>query len=817
MSNQTNQAPQSINPTDWKQFYIDLQNKGKVPNAATMDISANTAIFRDNYLNLSEVKENIRKSGKTPIMTTLYTDVLEIPEHTNWLLQSQALIVYARRVEVKGKSSILLDMSQSKTAQVIFFAREMTGRLEVMVSESSTQQPTPFHFDQSNVTPGISVAYKDNQAISRALDFSHGFGFQKPKDQDAYLRNAFIYASLLYDQNEALALSILLWVKAWSAQSTALADLFYRSTSLATLLNAQINAASNGAKFVPYLTSDVYTDLAGAFANYVGKYEQDYQTLNTQKVLTEENIALAKTMTKNAASEVDYVQALLKQAQTNYQNAVAAATKAEKNFKAQKLAVKLVAIDFQKVGLPEYISHEIVKAVFSLAGAIMSFTAAIGAMAIGDGSAAPGAAKKAIDGAKAVGDAAAEGKELAKSMQNLKDFLEGLDKIFELALAVHEVSENIKDANEQMEAIQAMEDTNNGLDISAANMWAIYKLQVGNVLAVPIKKEIEFASDYKEAIDILVVYGQAFSASRLAVIKASQEVSAIKFQLHFAKQKEANLEALVNELEAGKAPVLSMMQEFYQRYIDGKSNLFTALKNYQASYFYWALKESNVQARIVDPVSDLSAGIQSITRIAMDKASALKEFDPPPQQMENMHFTMSDPQVIEELRRTGEATWTLPLDDPEFLGLNRVRLDTIRVWLEGLVPGENGSVFMTISTTGNYLDHYKNEDYQFNTKLLNRTFKYRIADTGGNPDWHFDNGKLGFVQIDGAVNQEVAYAYFKPTPFSEWKISLRTNSPGMDYSKLSKITMYFAGSAIGTTAALRNFLLLRMTAPLVLR
>jgi hypothetical protein len=143
------------------------------------------------------------------------------------------------------------------------------------------------------------------------------------------------------------------------------------------------------------------------------------------------------------------------------------------------------------------------------------------------------------------------------------------------------------------------------------------------------------------------------------------------------------------------------------------------------------------------------------------------------------------------------------MDDPEFEGLNRVRLSTIRVWLEGIsLKPHSDSVYINITTAGNYLDRYNSQNYQFSSKELKRAFKYRIADKGQNPDWKFDNDTFGFVQIDGSVDKEVAYAYFQPTPFSEWSISLTSNNTGVDFSKVSKITMYFEGSAIGSTKSM---------------
>jgi len=809
----TTYNPQAPGSVDWSGLYAGLQSAGNVPDAALASIDANRAIFRGMYQDLSVIQESIRQSGCHPALVTIYADVLAVPDLSGWLLQGSGLVIFARRIEVSGNATVTLDYRAGDSAQLAVFAAEMAGALAVTAVTAGAKQPAQFSITQGNVCPGVSVNARNGTPALQPLALAQGMAFHLPGDMLLYLSNSFIFGTLLYDQQPAIAVAIFSWIKGWAAQSGQLQELFYRSTSLATLLKAQLNAKANGARFVPDLTAQVYTTLSSAFAAYAATYQGNYMQLSTQSQLTAENIALAKTMVANAQSEIDYVTALLQQANANYDNAVAAAAKAEANFNEQKIAVSGVQADFQQIGIPEYEREQIIKAVFTLVTSVVGFGASVAAMAVGDEAAAPAAAEEAVDTVEGVAEAAEAGSEIAKTaselgdaMAKLKKLVEVLKKVYELAQAVKEVAGNLSTAQSQTDVIQKMQDATGGADLSAADGWAIYKLQADNVLQDPIDKGIGYASAYKEALDILVIYGQSLAAAQLAVIKTGQQAAAITFQLHYAQQKQGNLQQLVGQLKAGETLDLGLMQQFYQKYLDGKSLLFTALKNYQASYFYWALQASSVQPKIVDPVTDLNAGIQDITAIAMDSANAEAHFAAnPPQLMKNMLFTITDPGVLQRLCSTGETTWTLPLSDAEFAGLDRVRLSTVRVWLEGAVPGPgNESVYVAITTAGNYLDRYQNANYQFNSKPLGRAFKYTMAKPGAqDPDWTFGNGMFGFVQIDGAVDHEVAYAYFEPTPFSEWSISLLKNNGGLDYSKITKITMYFAGSAIGSTAEAR--------------
>lgn len=820
MSN-TNQLNQSTEETvDWSTFYKDLEEKGHVPNASKAFITKNNAIFRGMYLNFADIKEQIRTSGVTPLMTTIYADVLVIPPFTNWLLESSALIIFARRIEIQESSNIMLNYEHTSTAQFVLYATEMIGTLTVSAVKKSDEAPTIFNITQDTLKPGIRVSNQNNTPACQSISLKQGIGFQIADDMLLYLNNSFIFGSLLYDQNATLAISIFLWVKGWAAQSSDMAELFYRSSSIATLLTSQVNAEKNGAKFVPYLTSDIYVNLSDKFASAAAKYESDYMTLSTQVVLTEQNIVMAKTMVANTDSEIEYVNALLTQANENYANAEMAARKAQSNFTKQERATNMIAIDFEQIGIPDYEREAILKGIVDLVKALVTFGGAIALMAVGDEAAAPAAAEGAVAGVEAVASAAQTGAEvakladdLAKTMKELKKLVEALQKVYELSKAIKEVADNISSAQDQMSVIQEMKDTTDGADLSATDGWAIFKIQADNSMANAVELGIGYAKSYQEALDILVIYGQSLSAAQLAVIKAGQDVATITFQLHYTEEKKANLQKLVDDLEVGEAPLLIMMQQFYQKYLDSKSSLFSALKSYEGSYFYWALKQSSVQPKIIDPVDDLNAGIQDITKIAMDQATALEQFNPPPQTMSNMLFEITDEETLSSLQTTGIASWILPLEDKEFSGLDRVRLDNIRIWLEGTsFEGNDESVYITLTNTGNYLDRYKNDNYQFNSKLLTRTFKYRVSKGNTGASWQFDNGTYGIVQIDGAVDQEVAYAYFRPTPFSEWTISLRSYNSTLDYSKVSKITMYFAGSAIGTSESSKRRLVTKHAA-----
>lgn len=793
--------------TDWATLYQTLATQGNVPNAASQVIDQNHAVFQAMYLDLGVVANTLLTSGFTPPLVTIYADVLNVPDGLNYLLQNSVLVINARRIEAGAEPRINIDYRTSTTASLLVYSIEMIGTISVVaaVEDGGSVKPYPFTITAPQPGGGIQFLLDNGVPTQTPRTWAQGMATTPPQIFQDALMASFIFGSLLYDQQPPLALSIFTWVKNWSSASPTLLGSFLRCSSLVTLLNAQINAQQNGAAFVPYLTGTIYTDLAKAFVSQAQDYETNYLTLSTQQTIDDNAIKLAKTLLANQALQSDYVTKLLAQAQSNYDNAVAAVNAAQTNFAQAQHNVQTIQIEFQQIGIPEWEREQILKAIISLATAIVTFGVGIAGMLVGDEAAGAASAGAAVDGAKAVEAAAKAGSDIAKMakqladvMKQLKKIIEGLKKVYELSMAVVEASKNIQKAESSAAKMQAIDTSTDGVDLSATYEWQVYQLNADAAMAGPISQGVEYAGDLKLAIDAVAIYGQALAAAQLAAINAGQAYAKVQLQLALSQAQQQQLQQYVDGLVAGEQPVLAMMQQFYQRYLDVKSSLFAALEGYQASYFYWALQPSSVNPRIIDPVSKISVGLSDLTAITLDQANALTRFSPPPQSMTQQQVIIDDPAVLSALKSTGSASWAIQLNNANFSGMDRVRLSLVRVWLESTpMPTADYEVQMAITNSGNYLDQFQGTPYQFTAQPLTRGFKYRVSKTNeGSYDRIMANGAYAYIEIDGAVDQEVSYAYFEPTPFSEWQIKLNKSTAALDLSGVTRIVMEFAGSAI---------------------
>lgn len=792
-----------VTSVDWVELYKYYQTEASCPDMAFHRVTPQQAVFRGLVVDLCNVKKIIAQSDITPNNISIYADVLIVSD-VSWVMDSSSVIIYARRVELSGKALVLFK-KKTRQSSFVVYSVEWAGEL-ILMTDSVSGETINLTADMVGKSPGIHIRYSEGKINVLPVDYKQGIGKRVDEHMEIYLTNLFIAASLLYSDYPFVAMSQLVWIKHWAAYPEGMEMLYYRSLTLSNQLQGEIDASMKSSRFIPYLTKAVYEKLADAFIKEIVRYENNYMHLFTLTTLTQENIEVVKTMVNVSKSEKDYIISLLKQATDNNKSAQEAVVMARANFNKQEKIVKFLAIDFEEQGIPQYQRQQIVKAVVSLVTSMAQFGAAIGSMVAGNpagGGAAANAAITTAEGiAKAAGttkDVASKAKRAAEMMKGLKELVDSLKGLYEFADKISLLVGDIQKAIKEIDVVDKMKTLTDASSLNATDAWDAYIIQIDNMMADPVSKGIEYASKYKEALDILAIYGKSLCKAELAVINTCQKMAAISFQLTYARQKEKELQKLVSELKAGQEMPLKIMQQLCQKYLDCKSLLFSALKSYQSSYFYWSFRESDIKPRISARINPLTADLHEMTQIAMDTQHAIEEFAPhPPQLLKNGVYEITDPVIIESLRKEGKTVWNIPLDAEELNGLERVRLDTIRVWIEGLeFTSKDKTVQIHLENTGNYVDRFKGKQYQFTSRPLQRGFEYEVTTKEKDSAHQFDNGTFGLVKLDGKVDQEVAYAYFQPTPFSEWTISLKNNNKStIDLSGIKKIIFWFEGTAI---------------------
>jgi hypothetical protein len=105
--------------------------------------------------------------------------------------------------------------------------------------------------------------------------------------------------------------------------------------------------------------------------------------------------------------------------------------------------------------------------------------------------------------------------------------------------------------------------------------------------------------------------------------------------------------------------------------------------------------------------------------------------------------------------------------------------------------GPKGTIYISICTNGHYYDRFGSNEYKFIGEQVKRSFQYSLDD---------QKTPHQKIQLDGDVAKQFENAYFKPTPFTTWIITLPDNkqNKGLDLTNLSQIRIEFVGSAVGS-------------------
>ncbi|HSS18781.1 MAG TPA: hypothetical protein VLL54_01655 [Pyrinomonadaceae bacterium] len=783
--------PTPATKTDWPSLFNGVQKAANIPDVSGVDRDQLSVTVRGMYVSLPDAVKQITAPAGTASGATvdipdgtvlqIYCDVLAIPANYNLTLDGTALFVAARRIEANTGAVISLNCHRTDISTVAIFAQEIQGQINALVMTSADEDAPGTSYVIDSVTPtGEQISKQGREAQDGIEDPQLGSG----SPFELSLVSIFQFATVVAATRPDIAKSMFQWIKQSTADLPAVSDLNAQSASMLVRLDTDVT-------FVPYLSQDIYKDAGDAFLGAAAAYEDQYNRFTDKTADINARLDLANLMLSGQTDSSTYVGKLIDLANDNLESARKAVDAAEAQFHSQQNRVDEAQVTFQS-GLAEWVYDKTVEAAFKICGAILEFGACIGEMAAtggasaASGGAGPGEAAKVAQSVEKASKAAGEASSaMEKAIKAIAKLTETLKKTYEIA---------VKLAEDQSLADTTKPDDSPGTDDSEGDpiaAWSVFKLHANEALRTAINSspEVPGAADYQVEIDTLVVYAQSLASSRLSYIKVSQDLVRLKLQQEMAEKQQARLENYVKELQASKAPNLAMTQMFFQRYVDMKRWLFLSMDDYAAAFKYWALREASPTPVLTSNVADFKRAMANATN---DYDQALASFSPPPQKAENLSCTIDDPRVLASLKETGQASWIIHLDDPTFVGMDRVRLTSVQVWLDGAqskTSAPNPVVTLQIENSGSYQDRRSGKEYRFTAAPLRRLFQYHL---GSNE-----------VIVPGTVADEQQFAYFAPTPFSEWSVDTSVShgseaslNQDINLSSVTAIRMEFEGSII---------------------
>ncbi|ERB66035.1 hypothetical protein N779_06845 [Vibrio coralliilyticus OCN008] len=379
-------------------------------------------------------------------------------------------------------------------------------------------------------------------------------------------------------------------------------------------------------------------------------------------------------------------------------------------------------------------------------------------------------------------------KNLVTNVKNVTGIIDSITKtVAGIASLTTEVKSTIK--------MQRISETMDSFDFAVPSLnesnlaWDLMIAEVRSNLRYADSLGIKGARVYLLELEKQVLLGKAINASQLNLVQEQAKLVDLLLTRKVTINQKERLNQLIANASDDSNALEKVEQELARVSLHFKRPMFVALSNYVAAYEYWALKDSDIKPSLNKTYLDYQFDLAAIEN---EYVNALNRFQPAPQDFNIDNFIVDDPEQISALVKTGEFNFNVPLEQSQFCAFDRVRLDKIRVFFEGENLPYGKQFNLSISNGGIYYDRFEREDFKFSANPLTRAFYYRLDDALSN--------QVSII-TDGALSDKFAYAYFEPTPFTNWNVALNNfdhnNADNNQYlNSVERLRVEFSGNGI---------------------
>lgn len=812
-------------PINWDELYSSGQIKQwGLPIAQFQD--PENGVFRDLLLNWSQLSDKTQSGDPIP-MWRICCDVLLLEQ--DMVLDIDA-IIYARTIILKNGASLILDLTgpDSEKPGLTIFASQ------VLDYDSGESCPLIIQGMRSESDiPGFAFSPSDRASgyvWPPGSDAPHAITSAKVDPAELiigeplrlFLMSEFQVATLLSTEEPELAIHQLKWIGEMGQANEDTQDLVSQALSLATSLTEKITRAKNSL-LVPQLDYSIYGSKAQACMDLLRARETAWSNLENQIHDEKQWAADAKASLDDRQIQFNLDQQLQAQAQKARDQALYA-----RNLGAQQVVYERAQIAYRKIdfdrGVEEWKKEMIKKEVIKMVLAVGDMAIQVGTIvAAGPEIAALPAIKTAADVVKTIADSTGKimeesgnseskaeepkddkdkSKKTAATKKKLKDSAKAIGKdgkgIVDAAMNIYDTVQKANElVNTSAATVEMADETTsqalssdylNGLDTvtGGSQEWDILTDQMDIIFKKLDDYKISGKEDLHHEINCLIIAGKAYGQAQLALAKANAELAEKKLRTSAAKKSILVFEKRYQELGAGITKDETIAALLYNKVLDSKRAVFLATEAYQRAFAYFSLVDKSglpALPKITDTIDDF---VRAVSMIAGD-VLAISSLDKPPQSMGKGRktgpaFLLNDDSVLNHMRTFGSITWELHYENTAFKDFSRIRLNCVRVFLEGVSC--NGKIEIQVATSGVYTDKVPDGG---TGSFVGKPMRFNFV---------YDGQDQNQIIFDGDIAERYEDDFFHPTPFSTWTIkAVGQDGSGLDFSTLTGIRIEFGGEA----------------------
>ncbi|PTP16296.1 hypothetical protein CWO27_04760 [Vibrio sp. 10N.286.51.C3] len=778
-------SPQAF-ASDWLELN-NLPNSTEYPTwvqSAYSDVDVLSRSTSDLHINLSDwiAEQNLYVTKPSKIV--VFADTIEVPENFNLVVNNQNILIFARKIVGQGAPTFVLGQ-QGAAASVTVIAGEIETPINVLA----------FQNDGSITRDALSAEDGDGTSVVLAGEHyrrttidSNITGQMKLATTPFtdIVNRSFDMAASLFDTNPELSLELINWIEQSLRHAGSvveddpiLSDLYLQTVAFKQF----ISFSTKESNYVPYLDKVLYQGKYEAYLNAMIAYQAQWDIIQDRSTVIEDKIEAAKLALDNIEDVLRAQDSIITQTQSNIDKIGDSLTEIDSQYKAQEL-VTLSARTTYLVGVENWKTQQELNAALAIFKAIAEIGSAVSGVFTGNLSGVNDLTEQLAKTPEAL--------DKAKNLvTNIKTVTGIIDSVTKTISGIAQLTADVKSTIKLHKISEAMD----GFDFNIPTLnesnlaWDLMITEIRSNLRLADSLGIKGARQYLVELEKQVLLGKAINTTQLNFAQEQAKLVDLLLTKNVTANQQQRLSDAIESYQVDSEGFDSIERELSRVLMHFKRPMYVALSNYVQAYEYWALKPSEITPSLNKSYLDYQFDLASIEN---EYVNALSSFQPAPQDFTIDNYTISSPEQLDSFATTGELNFTIPLGQAQLCSFDRVRLSTVRVFLEGENLPYGKQFNLGISSSGNYADRYQDQDYQFSSNPVARAFYYRLDDPTTNDV---------SIITDGAVANRFEYAYFQPTPFSTWNVTLNNydeaDQANNQYLKdVEQIRVEFLGSGI---------------------
>lgn len=742
------------------------------------------SLLRNYVLDLAEIEAALSSRNEPQAGLRVFSDVLRLGKSHAFSLPN--VFIHSRRIEIPAGATLEIqappEASSLECAIEIYAAEwalesEARGARLIIGGESL---PLSSLLNGGGISAriapdgSVSIKEKGKPAAGDATAGQLHLDFARRTAHDTVAQNA---------SDFTLPLAIADWLAKTGGAPLLQVD--------ANRFAAHLRSPQARAYPVPALRMDSYRQLATDTRDALKQVEDMRDSLFKCTLGLDRQKSDAQNLLDHHKAEKRKSLRVLKQVDENLQAAQSAQTQSQS--KVDDASAELDALEAAfREGVEKKKSELKRKAALGVCLAVIEIGGGIALACMGNPAGAAGAAAaagKAADATQKAAKTVSKIQRIAKYLSKIGSFLEAMHKIKKYLDMLISVYAAIKDPIAARAAAekagQTIPDDIDEPELMSAADWEEMLQTLDDLFEDALSAGISGAAEYKIGLKRFAIRGKDLVNANANLKRNIDESQRVLWDSIRIDEDIATVESFIAQLGDRSRPWFVLYMSYQALRDRLKYRLLHAIEDISNAYRYYALRDPLPPPSFSSNGATLAAALSDIQQELVDskdKRGAISTWKPQAIQIPKRGF--------EQFQTRQALSWVLPMDN--FPKLELIRIDEIRVWLNGDIDTTEQPIDIRIATSGYYQDRLGKRDFEFAATPLKRAFQYRFDEYGSDRDlWQRP------VKIDMHADDR-EQTYLQPTPFTTWTLSLPQKlNPHLDPRSVKGLALQFFGTAKG--------------------